>query len=184
MSRQHFLFAAAAVIAPLPASAGVTVIGASSARVCYEAAEERSLPRAAEFAACDEALRSPATTPNEIVATHVNRGILHLRRGNIEQAMADFDRAMTLDPSEPETYLNRGSALMRREDSANAIAMFNEAIQRNTRRPELAYYGRGLANELSGNIRGAYQDYRRASQLAPRWDEPRIELRRFRVTRN
>jgi tetratricopeptide (TPR) repeat protein len=91
---------------------------------------------------------------------------------------------MVLDPDEPETYLNRGSALIRREDAANAIAMFDQAIQRNTRRPELAYYGRALANELSGNVRAAYRDYRRASELAPRWSEPRIELRRFRVTRN
>jgi Tfp pilus assembly protein PilF len=178
------MLAAAAVIAPLPAFAGVTVLGTSHARVCYQAAEANSPPRAEDFAACDEALLSAATLPKEIVATHVNRGILRLRRGHVDQAMADFDRAMALDPSEPETYLNRGSALMRRDDAANALTMFSEAIQRNTRRPELAYYGRAMANELSGNVRAAYQDYRRASELAPRWRDPRIELRRFTVTRN
>ena len=185
MARHHVLITAIALLAPAPAIAGVTVVGGNSARQCYAAAESRSSPRRSDMEACDEALAGASVLiPADIVATHVNRGILHLRSGRIDQAMSDFDRAMALDPDQPETYLNRGSALLKRDDTANALSMFDRAIQRHTRRPELAYYGRGIANEALGHLRAAYQDYRRASELAPRWREPRTELRRFRVVSN
>ena len=64
-----------------------------------------------------------------------------------------------------------------------AIALFNEALARNTSRPELAYFSRGVANEVAGNLTEAYRDYKRAQELAPRWDLPGEELSRFQVTR-
>ncbi len=184
MTRPHVLIAAAVLMAPLPALASITVLGSSAARSCYNAAETKLTPRLADFRVCDTALRDSATPHEDIVATHVNRGILYLRRGDVDAAMRDFDRAMQLDPDEPEAYLNRGSALLKREQTQNAVGMFNQALEKNTTRPELAYYARGVAHELLGNLRGAYQDYTRASQLAPQWEEPRMELARFRVTRN
>ena len=183
MARIRMFLAAAAFLAPLPALAGVTVIGSSPARVCYEAAESPLRATTESLRACNSALESGLTPLTELVATRVNRGILYLRRGDTDRAMTDFDAAMAMNPDEPETYLNRGSALMRRESPGDAIAMFTTAISKNTRRPELAYYARAVAHENLGNIRAAYSDYRRASQLAPRWNEPRVELSRFRVVR-
>ena len=184
MARHHLLLAAVAVLAPLPAFAGVTVLGMGHARACYEAAESPAMPLRDDLDECDAALAGSATPFDDQVATRVNRGILHLRRGNLDRALADFDAATAMDPTEPEAYLNRGSLLLRQNQVEDAIAMFTAAIEHNTRRPELAYYGRGVAFETSGNIRAAYNDYRRAQQLAPRWDEPRLELARFRVVGN
>ena len=116
-----------------------------------------------------------------IVATHVNRGILRLRRGQIDLAIADFDEAMRLNPAQPEAYLNKGAALMRLENAAEALPLFTASLERNTIRPEIAHYGRAIANETLGNTRAAYDDYRRASELRPGWEEPWVELRRFRV---
>jgi hypothetical protein len=59
--------------------------------------------------------------------------------------------------------------------------MFDTAIAKKTRRPELAYYGRAVAHELAGQVRAAYQDYRQASRLDPKWRQPKLELARFRV---
>ena len=86
-----------------------------------------------------------------------------------------------MDPNQPESYLNKGAALLRRENAAEAMSLFTMALDRNTTRPALAHYGRGIANETLGNISAAYRDYTAASQMAPNWNEPRVELTRFRV---
>jgi tetratricopeptide (TPR) repeat protein len=179
--KKRFILAAALVIAPAPATAGIVVLGNSAARSCYLAAESPVAPRVSDIRSCTDALGDGRTTGDEVVATHVNRGILHLRRGNIDAALADFDRAIALDPEQPESYLNRGHALILREQAAPALSMFEQAISRNTRRPALAYYGRGMANETLGNLMAAYRDYTRASQLDPEWAVPREDLSRFRV---
>ena len=180
MARHHVLIAAAFVAVPFPAIAGVTVIGSSSARMCFLAAEARTLPRPEDMRRCNAAL-SDAVEPRHIIATYVNRGILRMRRGNLDGAISDFDEALRRDPNEPEAYLNRGTALLRRDQRSEAVAMFSQAINHNTRRPALAHYGRAMAHELLGNLRAAYDDYRRASELDPEWSAPREDLQRFRV---
>jgi tetratricopeptide (TPR) repeat protein len=152
--------------------------------MCYLAAESKMAPRGAELKRCDEALIEERSNPELKVATHVNRGILRLRRGDTDGALADFDAATAINPEEPEAYLNRASALLRQQQVSGAISQFNAALAKQTRRPALAYYGRGVANEEAGNVGAAYRDYRRASELAPGWEEPRRELTRFRVARD
>jgi len=111
----------------------------------------------------------------------VNRGILRLRRGMVEEAVGDFDEAMRLDPEQPEAYLNKGAALLQRQNPSEALQLFTVALDRQTTRPAIAHYGRAIANEQLGNVREAYADYQAASLLAPDWADPRTELQRFRV---
>jgi len=152
--------------------------------MCYLAAEEPGTASSAEMQRCDDAIIEERSDNVRLASTHVNRGILRLRRGDTAGAMRDFNDATRLNPAEPEAYLNRGNVMLRDDQIAGAIAQFDSAIERQTRRPALAHYGRAIAYEESGNLRAAYNDYRRASQLAPSWDEPRVELTRFRVVRN
>jgi len=179
--RARLMIAALLAAAAVPASAGVVVVGNSDARLCYEAADSPLMPNAGDIRRCDEALLRESLSNYEIVATHVNRGILRLRRGLVDGAVADFDRAIALDPEQPESYLNKGAALIRRENPQEALQLFTVALERNTTRPALAHYGRAVANEALGNVAAAYRDYRRASELDPDWAEPRADLRRFRV---
>ena len=164
-----------------PAAASVMVIGSSDARLCYEAADSPLMPQVRDIRHCDEALAAGGLPNYETVATHVNRGILRLRRGAIDEAIVDFDAAMALDPNQPEAYLNKGAALIRRENPGEAAQLFTVALEHNTQRPEVAHYGRAVAYEALGNVREAYQDYQMASQLAPQWAAPRDDLQRFRV---
>lgn len=185
MTKRNLLLAAAAGLAACgfaaPAAASVVVIGNSDARFCYEAADSPLTPANRDIRRCDEALLRESLSNYEIVATHVNRGILRLRRGLIDAAIADFDQAIALDGNQAEAYLNKGAALMRRNGTAEAVGLFTIALERNTTRPALAHYGRAVANETLGNVSAAYRDYREANRLAPEWNEPRIELTRFRV---
>ena len=171
----------AACVAAAPASASVVVLGNSNARLCFEAADSPSMPGMRDVRRCDDALLLEALSNYEEVATHVNRGILRLRRGLIEEAITDFDRAIALDPNQPESYLNKGAALLRRNNAAEAMSLFTIALERNTTRPAIAHYGRAIANENLGNLNAAYRDYTAASRIAPNWSEPRMELTRFRV---
>lgn len=180
--RSHFLFAAAALLVATPAIAAVSVIGNSAARSCYLAAETRGAPTMEVLRFCDDALYREALTEDETVATYVNRGILKARLGRFDEAVSDYDTALRHDPDEPEAYLNKGFALLQlSETGQEAKPLFDSAIAKKTRRPELAYYGRGVAHELAGEVRAAYQDYRQASRLDPKWRQPKMELARFRV---
>ncbi|HEX8308678.1 MAG TPA: hypothetical protein VF645_09715 [Allosphingosinicella sp.] len=180
--RSHFLFAAAALSVAAPAFGAVSVVGNSAARSCYLAAETRGIPTADAFRFCDEALNREGLTPEESAATFVNRGILKARLGRLDQAISDYDAALGRNPDEPEAYLNKGFALLHLSESGQeAKPMFDSALAKKTRRPQLAYYGRGVAHELAGQVRAAYKDYRQASLLDPKWREPKSELARFKL---
>jgi len=181
MINRKAILAALLAASAAPASAAVFVVGNSDARMCYESADSPMPPSVRDIRRCDEALLHETLTGYEVVATHVNRGILRLRRGFVEEAVTDFDRAIALDPEQPEAYLNKGAALIRRQNPQEALQLFTVALDRGTSRPAIAHYGRAVANEALGNVRAAYLDYRRASELDPAWAEPRTELSRFRV---
>jgi tetratricopeptide (TPR) repeat protein len=184
MTKRKLVLAALLAALAAPASAAVFVIGNSDARLCYESADSPMLPGPRDMRRCDEALLHENLTSYETVATHVNRGILRLRRGLTDEAVADFDSAIALDPEQPEAYLNKGAALIRRHNPQDALQLFTVALEHNTSRPAIAHYGRAVANEQLGNVAAAYRDYRRASELDPEWREPRTELARFRVVGN
>ena len=164
-----------------PAAASVMVIGSSDARLCFEAADSPLMPQARDVQRCNDALNVGPLSTYETLATHVNRGILRLRRGLVDEAIADFDEAMAIDPNQPESYLNKGAALIQRQNPSEAAQLFTVALEHNTQRPAVAHYGRAVANEALGNVREAYADYRAASELAPNWAAPRQDLQRFRV---
>lgn len=164
------------------ASAGVVVVGTSPARGCYEAARAENGSQVA-LEGCNAAFDSGMLSFYEQVATHVNRGIVRLFGDDTLGAIVDFDRAIALDPAQAESYLNKGAAYLKLERNAEARALFDEALQRRTKRPELAYFGRAIANETTGNIRAAYLDYQRAQAAAPKWAEPARELTRFQIRR-
>jgi len=162
------------------AQASVLTIGGGYAKSCYEAADDQMIARKG-LDACNRALSEEALAPRDRVATHVNRGIVFLRRGSLAEADADFDAALTLDPRQAEAWLNKAILDVRYRNSADALPLVQKALENGTRQPALAYFVRGVANEDSGNIAAAYQDLQRARKLDPKWAEPEIELRRYQV---
>ena len=72
---------------------------------------------------------------------------------------------------------------LRNEKSAEAVPLFSKAIELRTELPEVAYYGRALANEDVGNLKAAYTDLQQATSLKPNWDAPRRDLARYKVSR-
>lgn len=167
----------------MPTGASVITVGGSAAESCYDSAVGRDASAAA-FADCNAAITQEAIPLRDLVASYVNRGVLKLVRADYRSAEADFDQAMRLDPMQPEAWLNKGIARYQLGDPQSAAVLFGQAIENRTRFASLAHYGRALAYEDTGNIRGAYMDLRKAQALNPKWEAPRVELARFQVTRN
>ena len=178
-----FLLSATAIAilaATTPAQAGRITIGSTLARSCYEAAEAHRSDRHS-IRTCDDALADEALTHHDLTGTHVNRGILWMLSGDLNQADRDYDRAISLDPNEAEAWLNKGINALKRGNSQLALQFVEKALALRTRKPAVAYYMRGIAHEEVGNVRAAYADLQRARQLDPRWPLPAEELQRYRV---
>jgi len=182
--RSSSIFAALAItgLAASSANAAISVFGNTIARTCYESAlNERSRP--SDIRICTEAIDDSRISGRDRVASYVNRGILHVQNGDFERAIADYDEAIELDSSEPEAYLNKALALLhQREGMAEIVDLLTAAIENGTQEPALAYYGRGVAHEMNGDVSAAYYDIRRAADIDPDWEIPARDLDRFRVS--
>ncbi len=90
---------------------------------------------------------------------------------------------MAMNPNRSEPYMNMAILQLRNGKSAEAVPLFSKAIELGTELPEVAYYGRALANEDVGNVKAAYADLQRATSLKPKWDAPARDLARYQVRR-
>lgn len=180
MLRALLASGAAALALTAAADAYVFVVGENYASVCYQHTRAGNYTDDA-IEDCNDALTRDVLSARDRASTFVNRGVIHLKRGNIDSAWADFNSAVATDPTLAEGYLNRGAVFMRRNDYSSALREINAGLERSPDNLAQAYLNRGVAHEETGNVRAAYQDYRRAADLAPNWDEPRTELARFRV---
>ena len=188
MSKRVWIVVTASVATLLrarSAEAGVTVIGNGLAAVCSTAARSaaNNAPiRAEGEQECTMALENEALSLHETAATYVNRGVLYLSDGSIEPARRDFERALKIEPGLPEALVDRGAALIAGGRDADGAAEITHGLALNPTEPEKAYYNRGVAEERLGDVRSAYFDYRKASDLKPGWPLPKTELARFKVT--
>jgi tetratricopeptide (TPR) repeat protein len=180
---QKLLVGAAIAVAGLllanVANAAVTIVGRGPAADCYRAAAgDRSDWRA--LGACDLALESQFLTTSDRAATLVNRAIIRMRRGDNNRALHDLDAAIGLDAQLSEAHVMRGAVLIELDRPQEAVEGLTRALAMNPANPERVYYYRAAAYEDQGNVRAAYEDYRRAAESAPDWAPPRHELTRFR----
>jgi len=96
----------------------------------------------------------------------VNRGIEKAKNGDLDGAIADFDRAMQLNPRDDAPYYNRAQARRLKKDTAGAIADYTRAIELGSTNPA-AYNNRGNAKAENNDREGAISDYTRAIELKP-----------------
>ena len=95
---------------------------------------------------------------------YTGRGLARYRKGDIEGAMADWNRAIRISPGLAEAYLDRGSGRYASGDTAGAVADWNRAIQINPRL-SFAYSNRGAARQELGDVAGALADLNEAIRL-------------------
>ncbi|MDQ3145113.1 MAG: tetratricopeptide repeat protein [Pseudomonadota bacterium] len=174
------ILAAIPLMGMAPTGASVVTVGGSSAASCFHAAAARDRSNKA-MDECNSAIDNEILSQGDLVASHVNRGILRLLQNDYQNAEMDFTRATGIEPRQAEAWLNLGIAHYQQGRVESAARLFERSLELRTKYPAIAYFGRALANEDRGNIKGAYADLQRASQLNPGWDAPAEELKRFRV---
>ena len=121
------------------------------------------------WAANEKAAKSPSPAAMASDASDgdlVNRGIEKAKKGDLDGAIADFDRAAELDPKNDAPYYNRAQAKRLKNDTAGAIADYTRAIELGSTNPA-AYNNRGNARAENKDLDGAIADYTRAIELKP-----------------
>ncbi len=169
------------LVAASSTGAAVSVLGDDTAHACFEASRStRADPGAVRI--CDialEGLQAPADRGGALV----NRGVIRMRRGELSAAQGDFDAAILLIPDSGEARFNRGAVFIGQHRYKEALVDLDKAIEVGVHEPAKAYYYRGIAHDYLDDEPAAYQDYKQAETLAPDWDLPKHELKRFSVTR-
>jgi|HubBroStandDraft_6_1064221.scaffolds.fasta_scaffold04706_2 tetratricopeptide (TPR) repeat protein len=98
--------------------------------------------------------------------THLNQGNAELARGEIDQAILDYGRAIKLDPQYALAYCNRGDAKTAKRDFDGALVDYNRAIAIDPKLAE-AYCNRGAIESVEGNSVSALSDFEYAIKLKP-----------------
>lgn len=181
--RPLILVAGLAIAGAGSSDAAVTVLGNGVAHSCYEFAEYGG-NTIDGINTCSFALDQETLSVRDRAATFVNRGILRSRKDDAEGALADYDRGLAMDAGLAEGYVDRGAAMIALRRYDDAVAEISKGISLGANRMQIAYYDRGIADEALGNIRAAYEDYKKAVEIQPDFQLARDELSRFRVVRH
>ncbi len=109
----------------------------------------------------DAVLKSP-----QKARPYNNRGLAYFDKGNLGQAISDYNKAIGIDPNHALAYINRGNAYSNEGNLGQAISDYNKAIEINPNLAE-AYYNRGNAYSNKGNLGQAISDYNKAIEINP-----------------
>ena len=160
---------AAAVLLAGPANAqSITVFGDSDAQQCFRSTKIfGGGPDGLNY--CNRALRSGNLSRTDRAKTLVNRGINYTAEKMYDNALADFEEALSIMPNLAEAFVNRGNTYIFQSQFRAAIDEYNRGLELGTKDPHAAYYNRGLAHEALKDLESAYEDFLQASDLRPNW---------------
>jgi tetratricopeptide (TPR) repeat protein len=160
------------------ASGDLEIAGDQHAKACQTAAQIGDL-HGTGVDECTQALASPLLHEHDLAATLTDRGAIRMQHRQFDLAVADFDAALRAEPGVANIYINRGGALIALKRYAEAIADIDRGLALGPDQPEKAWFNRAIADEHLKDLKAAYQDYLKASQLNPTWEAPKGELARF-----
>lgn len=96
------------------------------------------------------------------------RGMVQDVLANYDEAIADFDKAVNLDPQRAAIYASRANAYKAKNDYERALANFDRAIQLDPNRKR-DYLDRGRLFSSKKDWDNSIADYDMAIQLDPEW---------------
>jgi tetratricopeptide (TPR) repeat protein len=117
------------------------------------------------FAACSNVISSGADSKSMAIA-HGERGNTHHDKGEYDRAIADYTRAIELNPTDAVVYNNRGIAFRAKGDNDSAIADYTKVVELKPR-DAVAYNNRGIAFRVKGDNDSAIADHSKAIDIDP-----------------
>ena len=132
----------------------------------------------AAIRACTEAI---ALNPRDAVS-HVNRAYEYLQKGEHGRSIADYSRAIEIDPARWDAFQGRAWAHLKAGKAEQGLADAEASLRL---KPDAAQAldTRGHILEALGRREEAVADFRRALAIEPRLRGSRDALRRLGVTR-
>ena len=130
----------------------------------YDALLQKNYARAIER--FTSAIASGDLRPGNLALAHHYRGAEYLKTGHDDEAIADFDQAIALNPKLYTAYYDRAIALRHKGELTRAIADYSEAIRIS---PNVHYFylHRGQAYAANHQLDEAVADYKQALFYQP-----------------
>ena len=180
------MFAAAGAALALAICSGwgtahaITLVIGGLAGQCYADVKAGRLDHEAQDI-CTQALSSEPLDNHDLAGTYVNRAAIEFRNKDYAAAHADFQAAMKIMPSLGEAHIGEGAYFVTQEHYAQAEPELSRGIALGVEEPEKGYYYRGVARWGLEDFKGAYLDFKKASELKPSWSLPREQMANFHV---
>lgn len=99
-------------------------------------------------------------------ASYLSRGLAYSGKGELDKALADMNKAISLQSDNAFAYPNRASVYEKQDEVDKAIADYAKAIKLNPKFP-FPYRGRGLLLLKKGKDAEAEADFAKYLQLNP-----------------
>jgi tetratricopeptide (TPR) repeat protein len=173
---------AALLLLSAPAHALVAVVGAGMAHDCFIAAKAGSDPRGG-ITICNMALEEEALDVRSRAGTYVNRAVMKMALGRVNEAMSDYNSGLTLYPDLGDGYVDRGAALITLKRYDEALVDINKGIALGQSYEHIGYYNRGVAEFYLGQVPESYHDFKKSLEIAPDFALASDQLKNFVVTR-
>ena len=112
-----------AVLAVTLLLSGAQTASADDLKDCTSAPPDQAI------VACTNLIEGGKFDSQEQAIAYTNRGVALRKKGGLERALADFDRAVELDSGQAPIYANRDVVHQPMNDFDRALADFNRAIK-------------------------------------------------------
>lgn len=113
---------------------------------------------------CSELLKRRHLVPAARAEVLALRALALSLIGRYNEAIADYDKALAIQPQHPVTLNNRAWALFKMGRIAEALPDVEQSIRRDNR-SQHAFDTRAHIRQARGRAKAAYRDYRRAMEL-------------------
>ena len=119
---------------------------------------------------CSAVISSGRESGEKLSRVYYDRGTALFNKDQLDPAIEDFDEAIRLDPTDPDTFNNRGNAHNNEKDYDLALKDFDQALKL---KPDFAYAfnNRGIVYDNLGQTSRAVEDYDRAIALDPNFGD-------------
>lgn len=108
---------------------------------------------------------TPAPTPGEPdFAYYKKQADDNVSKGDLEIALANYNKAIQLSPQNSSLYLNRALVFLKKKDYEKAIAEYDKVIELSPK-DLIAYANRANSYEKIGNTEKAVTDYKKIIEI-------------------